>query len=303
MAQVVRNRPLMHFMAALSARSARRHFLPFLLLGLIATAAGGCATFKKHMPLPDTFHTDVSKQRRVRKEAIVDNFDMQRNLAQVQSAEARREQGDLTGARHDLLAVLQRDPAQPAALRMLEEMDASDQGESEMAQLEQTAEDSAWLTVADRSPSKPPNQQVRVNNTAAVMQVAAWAFATGDDDRAVAQLITFAGDGRRSEEQLQQAAALALRSDALPLAVQLAGDALQRYPRSAGLYRIRGAAEYRLGDYQSAQSSLRQAVSLDNSHPLAYFLLGLTCERLGESNEAAQHLQQAAAIDPRYARR
>lgn len=303
MAQVVRTRRRQCFMVALCERPACRRIVTCLLLGLIGAAVGGCAAFEKHVPLPDTFHTDVSKQRRVRKEAIVDNFDMQRNLAQVQSAEARREQGDLVGARHDLLAVLQRDPAHPAALRLLEEMDASDRRKPNLGQSEQPADDSAWLTVADRSPSKSPNQPVRVNNTAAVMQVAAWAFASGDDDGAVAQLITFAGDGRRSEEQLQQAAALALRSDSLPLAVQLAGDALQRYPRSAGLYRIRGAAEYRLGDYQSAQSSLRQAVSLDNSHPLAYFLLGLTCERLGESNEAAQHLQQAAAIDPRYARR
>lgn len=302
MAQVVRNRPPRRFLATFRAPSARRRLLACLLLGLIASVTAGCAAFEKHVPLPDTFHTDVSKQRRVRKEAIVDNFDTQRNLAQVQSAESRRKQGDLAGARHDLLAVLQRDPAQPAAQRMLEEMDASDSGEQEVAQIGQSAADTAWLPVAPEQ-SNLPNQPVRVNNTAAVMQVAAWAFATGEDDRAGAQLITFAGDGRRSEEQLQQAAALALRSNALPLAVQLAGDALQRYPRSAGLYRIRGAAEYRMGDYQSAQSSLRQAVSLDNSHPLAYFLLGLTCERLGETSEAAQHLLQAAAIDPRYARR
>ena len=93
----------------------------------------------------------------------------------------------------------------------------------------------------------------------------------------------------------------ALRSNQPELAIRIVKGAINRYGDNAGLYRTLGTAHYRQGDYGAAQVALRQAVSLDKSHPLSYFLLSATLKKLGEEDEARRCLAQAELLDPALA--
>jgi len=98
-------------------------------------------------------------------------------------------------------------------------------------------------------------------------------------------------------------ALLALRHNQPDVAVALLGPAADAFPNSLPVRRILGTAHYRLGDYRSSQAALGQALSLDKSDALSYFLMGCTLTRLGESAAAEAHFRQAAALDPTYAPR
>ncbi len=98
-----------------------------------------------------------------------------------------------------------------------------------------------------------------------------------------------------------RAAVAALRHNHPELSAQLAQSSLPRWPKSAALYRTLGMAEYRLEHWQAAQVALRQALSLDNSHALSYFLLGCTLSKLGQDEEAERNFSQARQLDTRYA--
>ena len=65
---------------------------------------------------------------------------------------------------------------------------------------------------------------------------------------------------------------------------------------------VLGAAQYRLGDYQAAQVAIAQALSLDKSDALAYFLMGSTLVRLGQTTAAERQFAEAARLDPRFSR-
>ncbi len=101
--------------------------------------------------------------------------------------------------------------------------------------------------------------------------------------------------------QIPIAAAMAvLRRNRPDLAVKLLRPAERRFCDSAKLHRILGVAYYRLGDYQSSQVALRQALSVDKSSALSYLLMGCTLSKLGQTESAEAHLRQARTIDPRY---
>jgi tetratricopeptide (TPR) repeat protein len=95
-------------------------------------------------------------------------------------------------------------------------------------------------------------------------------------------------------------AAIALKYNQPDLAIELLQPAAKRFARSAPLQRILGVAYYRLGEYPSSQVALQQALSLDKSSALSYFLMGCTLRRLGERESAEAHFRQAQALDPRY---
>ena len=61
-----------------------------------------------------------------------------------------------------------------------------------------------------------------------------------------------------------------------------------------------GVAYYRLGDYQSSQVALQQALSLDNSSALTYLLMGYTLAKLGQCESAEDYFEQARTMDPTY---
>jgi len=99
------------------------------------------------------------------------------------------------------------------------------------------------------------------------------------------------------------AAVSALQANQPELAIELLTEAKSRFGDSAQIHRILGTAYYRLGDFESSQVALRQALSLDKSSGLTYFLLGCTLAKLGDSESAEEHFRQARALDPKYAAR
>ena len=97
------------------------------------------------------------------------------------------------------------------------------------------------------------------------------------------------------------AAISALRHNQPEVAVVLLEPLLEVFADSAAIRRILGAAYYRLGDYESSQVVLQQALSLDKSSGLSYFLMGCTLAKLGQLTAAETHFCQARRLDPRYA--
>ncbi|REJ66633.1 MAG: hypothetical protein DWQ31_14420 [Planctomycetota bacterium] len=108
------------------------------------------------------------------------------------------------------------------------------------------------------------------------------------------------GSARQDARQVNTQAVQLLRSAQPDAAATRIRAALARGKASADLYRTLAVAEYRLENYQASQSALQQALSLDNGHPLSYFLMGFTLQRLGDSDGAAWHFRRAEAIDPKY---
>ncbi len=96
------------------------------------------------------------------------------------------------------------------------------------------------------------------------------------------------------------AATSALRHNQPEVAVALLEPLLEVFADSAAIRRILGAAHYRLGDYESSQVVLQQALSLDKSSGLSYFLMGCTLAKLGQLTAAETHFGQARRLDPRY---
>ncbi len=107
---------------------------------------------------------------------------------------------------------------------------------------------------------------------------------------------------RPDDPQIPISAAIAaLRSNHPDVAIAVLEPAVRQFPRSAALQRILGTAYYRRGGYRSSQLALQQALSLDKSNALSYFLLGCTQVKLGESEAARRCFRQAQLLDPRYA--
>lgn len=103
------------------------------------------------------------------------------------------------------------------------------------------------------------------------------------------------------QESLPVAAAvLSLRHNQPELAVRIVSEAARQFPKSAAVQRNLGAAYFRLGDYKSSQVALQQAIALDKSCALTYFLMGCTLAKLGQEQSAEDHLRQAQVLDPRY---
>jgi tetratricopeptide (TPR) repeat protein len=127
------------------------------------------------------------------------------------------------------------------------------------------------------------------------------ALAEGPGEAALAHFQKKAADSPDNPQIPIAAALAALRDDRPELAIELLAAAERRSADSAQLYRILGVAYYRLGDYQSSQVALRQALSLDKSSALSYFLMGCTLSKLGQFESAEAHLRQARTMNPRYA--
>jgi len=129
------------------------------------------------------------------------------------------------------------------------------------------------------------------------------ALAAGREDEAIAYLVDAVRQSPDDPHIPTTAAVSALGAGRPDLTISLAREALQRFPRAASLYRVLATAHYRRGEYQAAQLVLQQALSLDKSDALAYFLMGCTLAKLGQPAAADAHLREAARLDPRWAAR
>ena len=137
----------------------------------------------------------------------------------------------------------------------------------------------------------------------ALFQRAGAALQQDSPEAAVVYFREAAGKQPNNPQILISAATTALRYNHPDVAVELLAPAERRFADSAALRRILGVAYYRLGDYRSSQVALQQALSLDKSSALTYFLMGCTLAKLGQSEAAETHFRHAQAIDPRYAAR
>jgi Tfp pilus assembly protein PilF len=97
------------------------------------------------------------------------------------------------------------------------------------------------------------------------------------------------------------AAVAALESNQPETAASIARLGIAFHPSCARLHRTLGAALYRTGDYSCSQVALQQALSLDNSAALSYFLMGCVSEKLGDTEAAQSNFARAAELDPSLA--
>jgi tetratricopeptide (TPR) repeat protein len=127
------------------------------------------------------------------------------------------------------------------------------------------------------------------------------ALAAGQTDKAGAYFREATVVSPQNPQIPLMAAAAALRQNHPEVAITVLVPAAERFHESAAIYRALGLAHYRLGDYESSQVALRQALSLDKSSAPSYFLMGCVLAKLGQREAAEAHLRQAQALDPRCA--
>ncbi len=106
---------------------------------------------------------------------------------------------------------------------------------------------------------------------------------------------------RALQSPLQEAVQSLAKGDTA-LAIDAATRGLSRTPdEAAALYRVLGTAHYRRGEYATAQTALAQALLLDKSDALTYFLMGSTLAKQNEHEAAAKYFAEAAKLDSRFA--
>lgn len=127
------------------------------------------------------------------------------------------------------------------------------------------------------------------------------AIASGDPVAALAAVETDMTNNPNDPQIPISATVAALEADRPETAASIARLGIAFHPSSAGLYRTLGAALYRSGNYSSSQVALQQALSLDNSSALAYFLMGRVSEKLGDTEAAQSHFARANELDPNLA--
>lgn len=69
-------------------------------------------------------------------------------------------------------------------------------------------------------------------------------------------------------------------------------------PDDADALYWRSVSHFRLGDFAAAEQHARRAISLDASHPGAFYYLGLSNERQGRSEDAFAAYRVVLALDP-----
>ncbi|HBO43115.1 MAG TPA: hypothetical protein DD670_04110 [Planctomycetaceae bacterium] len=132
-----------------------------------------------------------------------------------------------------------------------------------------------------------------------LLDMAETALINGDTGRGLALFQRAAATEPNNPQIPNFAAVAALRHGYPGLTVVLAEESRGRFPRDTSLLRALGVAYYRQGDLESSQLVLRQALSLDKSDALAYFLLGCTHVRQEQFEAARECFAEAQRIDPR----
>ena len=156
-------------------------------------------------------------------------------------------------------------------------------------------------TAGQASSDTPLNDSVGGAAAEDLLRQGAEALSAGKTDVAMAFFREAAASHPHDPQIPISAAVAALRQNHPEVAVELLDVAASRFPKSAAVYRVLGAACYRRTDYRAAQSALKQALLLDKGNPLSYFLMGCTLVKLGEQSAAEEFFRQARLLDPKYA--
>jgi tetratricopeptide (TPR) repeat protein len=127
------------------------------------------------------------------------------------------------------------------------------------------------------------------------------ALSAGSDHRALACFREAIAKAPETPRIPIAAALSALERNRADLAAGLLEPAAKAFPDVPAVHRTLGITYYRLGNYPSSQKALQQALQLDKSSALSYFLMACTLAKLGRAEAAEAHFRQAHSLDPRYA--
>lgn len=127
------------------------------------------------------------------------------------------------------------------------------------------------------------------------------AIASADPVAALAAVETDLTNNPNDPQIPISATVAALEANQPETAASIARLGIAFHPSCAGLHRTLGAALYRTGKYASSQVALQQALSLDNSSALSYFLMGCVSDKLGDAEAAQTHFARATELDPTIA--
>jgi tetratricopeptide (TPR) repeat protein len=287
----------------------RRHGGAIWLVVWLSTLAAGCATIKLPNPPPE----DVTATRKQRNEQAVRDFQQQRDAAEFLAARAAWRRGDVAGCQKSLERLLKRAPNHDDAKLLLAEVRSDPihrvqpagnaNGPHECGHYGRQSGSEAVHVLG--SPGRVVhagfNGSRGSSSAGELIRQGEQLLAAGSADSALARFRQAIALEPDNPSIPTSAAVLAVRYNRPDLAVVLSEEAVRVFPRSAALRRTLAVAHYRRGDFQAAQVVLRQALSLDNSSALAYFLLGSTLAKLGQPEAAEMNFRQAGLIDPKYA--
>jgi tetratricopeptide (TPR) repeat protein len=280
---------------------------PIVMLVMVVTACG-CQSVR---PAP-TATQDISVVRRQRKAEVVGSFESKRTFAQMEAARSRLQVGDVSGAADAAQAVLRRDPENAEAQALLLELKAASGPDDDAAAVAQTSLEDAALDTAEPFALTPIRMATHAEADGQVGRADLSEDKGGQQWLGEASAALEVGDVPTARHCMQQAltaepenrqlavaaSVLTLRYNQPDLALDLAQSALSRFDDDAPLLRVIGLAHYRRGDFESSQLALQQALSLDNGHPLTYFLLGHTLQKLGDTAAAEQYFVQSRRANP-----
>jgi tetratricopeptide (TPR) repeat protein len=251
--------------------------------------------------MPDLLPGNLGAARAERDREALREFEENRERAEFEAAQQSWDRGDAQGCEEMLARLLARNAGhRDARLLMAEVHLAGGRVQEARQQVEEALR---------TDPDDPRAQYARglvldaagqPTEALACYERAAAPWAGGDGSDALAGFAE-AVSGEPNDPQLPlAAAAAALRHNQPELAIELLQPAEKQLPNSAAIQRTLAVAYYRLGDYASSQVALQQALSLDKSSALAYFLMGCTLTKRGQPESAEAHFRQAQSLDPRY---
>jgi Flp pilus assembly protein TadD len=256
----------------------------------VLTVLVGCSAISTYRLPVD----DVTSLKETRRQEAVRQFEERRDAAEYRAAKSAWERGDRAMCRESLDTLLARNPGHlDSRLLAADLCVAEGDPQAALEQLQQA------LTA---HPNDPGVHQAmgalmdklgRPENAWSHYQQAA-TLAQGGKVTAASYTST---SQNPNDPSIPTAAAIAALADNRPEdAIRLAEEARGRFGDHVPLLRVLGASYYRLGDYASSQRVLQQALSLDNSDPLAYFLQGCTLAKLGDRDAAEAHWRYARQL-------
>jgi len=287
----------------------------------------GCAAVK----IPKPSAADIHPKRQRQHADAVRQFEQQRDAAQYQAAMACWRMGDVVGCRGALEELVRRNPCHLDTRLALADLylfiddheGARLQAEQAAALAPQDARASHALgqsleALGDYAGARTQYERaIQLDDKNEIYRLNLENLTPGPVANGPARQVSAASDAAPTTADAGKSGTIsaipntaafavaqavqALQSNQPELSIRIVRDGIDRFGDDAALYRTLGTAQYRQGDYRAAQVALRKAVSLDKSHPLSYFLLSATLRKLGEEEEAARCLAQAADLDPRLA--
>jgi tetratricopeptide (TPR) repeat protein len=265
------------------------------LCGLaLLCAIAGCATL--NAPVKE------AQERRQRNQALARDVAERRDAADLLAARERYERGELDEARKTLVRLLARSPEHAEAKQLLAIVERTQKAarqpqvvtaDARAARSENTVR-TAWDGDSDDADAGA-DAALR-----ATLGPAETALRQRSVEPAVARIRRAWAANPQDPQIPISGAGLLLRYHQPEAAVSLLREAAERFPNTPGIHRMLGVGYYRLGDYPASQVALRQALSLDKSSALSYFLMGCTLAKSGQPEAAAAHFRQAQLRDPRY---